>query len=195
MMKSESSADPVDAAHYRMRLIDDLSDVPEADWRGLQAATTPGSQNPFVDLRFLRALADSGSTGEGTGWEPRFLLLEQGDSLVGAVPLYEKHHSYGEYVFDWAWADAYQRNRLAYYPKGLVAVPFTPVPGPRLFAVDAPARAALAGALVVAARRLDWSSVHVLFPDAADATALASHSRVTNSCWPMMPLSGALILY
>ena len=175
-MNFDSRTGNVDAAHYRMQVLDDLGEVREADWRRLHAATAPGSQNPFVDYRFLSALADSGSIGQSTGWEPRFILLERGGELVGAAPLFEKHHSYGEYVFDWAWADAYRRNRLDYYPKGLVAVPFTPVPGPRLLATDAGARAALAGSLVVAAQRLGWSSVHVLFPDAADTAALASQS-------------------
>ncbi len=155
-----------------MQVCDGLEGVRAEDWLRLQ----PSGGNPFADFRFLRALAESGSVGEGTGWIPRFVLLERGDELVGAAPLFEKHHSYGEYVFDWAWADAYRRNGLDYYPKGLVAVPFTPVPGPRLLAVDAEARAALAGGLVTAAQRLEWSSVHVLFPDEADSTALASQS-------------------
>jgi predicted N-acyltransferase len=174
MMKSRSGMSDDAAVHYRMQVVDDLGELPQADWHRLQAATAPGGSNPFVDYRFLKALEESGSIGGSTGWEPRFVLLERGDDLVGAAPLFEKHHSYGEYVFDWAWADAYRRNHLAYYPKGLVAVPFTPVPGPRLLAVDAEARAALAGALVVAAGQLEWSSVHVLFPDPADSAALAS---------------------
>jgi predicted N-acyltransferase len=178
MMKSRSRTGDVDAAHYRMQVIEDLAELREADWRRLHAATAPGTRNPFVDYRFLSALAGSGSIGEASGWEPRFILLERGNELVGAVPLFEKHHSYGEYVFDWAWADAYRRNGLEYYPKGLVAVPFTPVPGPRLLAIDAPARAALAASLLVVAQRLQWSSVHVLFPDAADSDALAAQSML-----------------
>jgi uncharacterized protein len=164
-----------------MQVHDDLAALDAEEWQRLRVAACGNGGdggNPFVDLRFLRALAESGSIGEGTGWEPRFVLLERGDELVGAAPLFEKHHSYGEYVFDWAWADAYRRNGLPYYPKGLVAVPFTPVPGPRLLAVDAEARAALAGGLVAAAQRLEWSSVHVLFPDEADSAALASQSML-----------------
>lgn len=175
-MNSDSRTGNVDAAHYRMQLVEDLSRLREADWHRLQAASPGAGQNPFMDLRYFKALAQSGSIGEASGWIPRFALLERSGQLVGAAPLFEKHHSYGEYVFDWAWADAYQRNRLDYYPKGLVAVPFTPVPGPRLLAVDGEARSALAGALVTAAQRLEWSSVHVLFPDAAGAAALASQS-------------------
>ena len=155
-----------------MQVLDGLDGVRPEDWLRLQA----GGGNPFIDWRFLSALADSGSVGEGTGWQPRFALLERGNEVVGAAPLFEKHHSYGEYVFDWAWADAYRRNGLPYYPKGLVAVPFTPVPEPRLLAVDAEARAALAAGLVAIAQRMQWSSVHVLFPDPADAEALAAQS-------------------
>jgi predicted N-acyltransferase len=154
MMKSRSGTGDDAALHYRMQVIDDLAEVSAADWRRLHTASAPGGCNPFVDYRFLSALAQSGSVGESTGWAPRFILLDRGETLVGAAPLFEKHHSYGEYVFDWAWADAYRRNKLEYYPKGLVAVPFTPVPGPRLLAVDAQARTALAQALIVAAQRL-----------------------------------------
>jgi hypothetical protein len=91
---------------------------------------------------------------------------------VGACPAYLKAHSYGEYVFDWAWADAYRRHGLPYYPKLLVAVPFTPVPGSRLLAVDDEARTALAHALRALARETDASSLHVLFGDDADQAAL-----------------------
>jgi len=161
-----------------MQVIHDLNEIRAEDWARLHAATAPGSSNPFVDYRFLKALAQSGSVGGASGWEPRFVLLGRGSDLVAAAPLFEKHHSYGEYVFDWAWADAYRRNGLDYYPKGLVAVPFTPVPGPRLLAVDDEARAALARALIVAAQQLQWSSVHVLFPDAADSAALESQSML-----------------
>ena len=155
-----------------MQVLDGLDGLRAEDWLRLQDSQS----NPFVDWRFLSALVESGSVGEDTGWQPRFAVLERGEAVVAAAPLFEKHHSYGEYVFDWAWADAYRRNGLPYYPKGLVAVPFTPVPGPRLLAVDAEARTALAGGLVGAAQRLQWSSLHVLFPDAADAEALASQS-------------------
>ncbi len=100
-------------------------------------------------------------------------MLDADDRLAAAAPLYLKSHSYGEYVFDWAWADAYRRHGLDYYPKGLVAVPFTPVPGTRLLARDAAARRALVQALVAESDRLGLSSLHVLFPDDDDARALA----------------------
>jgi len=84
--------------------------------------------NPFVRYEFLHALHASGCAAERTGWEPHHLTLWSGAELKAAAPLYRKHHSYGEYVFDWAWADAHQRHGVDYYPKWLVAVPFTPVP-------------------------------------------------------------------
>ncbi|MGE0798865.1 MAG: GNAT family N-acetyltransferase [Lautropia sp.] len=167
-----------DAADYRMQVVDDPARIAAPDWQRLLAADRADGgapANPFVDHRFLAALSASGSVGGRTGWLPRIALLERDRQLVAAAPLYEKHHSYGEYVFDWAWADAYQRNGLEYYPKGLVAVPFTPVPGPRLLAVDRAARGALVAGLLQLAGELGWSSLHVLFPDAVDAQALAGH--------------------
>ena len=124
---------------------------------------------------YLRALHDSASAVPDTGWHPQWLTLWQDSQLCAAAPLYEKHHSYGEYVFDWAWADAYARHGLHYYPKGLVAVPFTPVPGPRLLAVDAPARQALLQALKSHALAKQWSSLHLLF--AADADRQSSQEQ------------------
>jgi predicted N-acyltransferase len=121
---------------------------------------------------YLQALHRSGSAVPATGWAPRFLTAQRGDRLVGACPAYLKAHSYGEYVFDWAWADAYRRHGLEYYPKLLVAVPFTPAPGSRLLAVDPPARTALVQGLGAVARRAGLSSAHVLFADAADQQAL-----------------------
>lgn len=113
--------------------------------------------------------------------------------LVAAAPMYLKDHSYGEYVFDWAWADAYHRNRLAYYPKALVAVPFTPVPGPRLLARDDQTRALLVQALIAETDRLGVSGLHVLFPESADASALEAAGMMRrqgvqfhwmNAGWP-----------
>ncbi|EWH02647.1 hypothetical protein Q427_07535 [Halomonas sp. BC04] len=91
-----------------------------------------GHDHPFLRHEFLHALEASGAVGAATGWEPRHLTLWQGEALVGIMPHYHKHHSYGEYVFDWNWADAWERAGGRYYPKGLTAIPFTPAPGPRL---------------------------------------------------------------
>jgi predicted N-acyltransferase len=120
---------------------------------------------------YLCALHDSGCAVEATGWSACFVTLERGGVLRAAAPGYLKAHSYGEYVFDWAWADAYERHGLRYYPKLLVAVPFTPVPGSRLLAVDEEARNNLAIGIQAVAKRLRASSVHLLFHDDADAAA------------------------
>ena len=138
--------------------------VPAAAWDALE-----GAANPFLRHAFLAALEASGSTDADSGWQPHHLLLHQGTRLVAAMPAYLKAHSWGEYVFDWAWADAYARHGIAYYPKLLCAVPFTPVTGPRLLrAPEIDPQEALGHAL----RALDaevrgraLSSWHLLFPD------------------------------
>ena len=170
-MSSESDSGKVDAADYRTRVIDDIRSLRARDWNRLHQAGAPGARTPFMDYRFLRALADSRSIGADTGWTPRFLLLERGKEAVAAAPLFEKDHSYGEYVFDWAWADAYHRHGLVYYPKGLVAVPFTPVPGSRLLASDA-------------AEAVDTTPAPVALADQADAlfaTAPVSENELAET--------------
>jgi predicted N-acyltransferase len=147
-----------------IRVVEDLATVPAAQWNAL------AGEQPFLRHEFLTALHETGCASARTGWEPRFLTLWEGDRLAGALPLYVKSHSYGEYVFDWAWADAYERNGLAYYPKFLAAVPFSPVTGPRLLAREAAARARLIAAALELARGV--SSLHVLFPAAEEAHEL-----------------------
>jgi predicted N-acyltransferase len=153
-----------------IRVDDSPEALPEGRWDALLAAQA--RPTPFMRLAYLRALHASGSATAGTGWQPQFVSLWRGDELLASCPAYLKGHSYGEYVFDWAWADAYQRHGLSYYPKLLVAVPFTPVPGSRLLAVDTQARALLAQALRALARETTASSLHVLFGDEADQAAL-----------------------
>jgi predicted N-acyltransferase len=142
---------------------------------------------------YLAALHESGSATEATGWVPRFLTLWRGGTLHAACPLYLKDHSYGEYVFDWAWANAYAEHGLEYYPKALVAVPFTPVPGPRLLARDAAARQALVRALLAWCQDENLSSLHLLFTADADVAACANADLMlrhtvqfhwTNQAWP-----------
>lgn len=154
-----------------LRVDDSPAALPREAWNRLLAASP--RPTPFMRHEYLQALHDSGSATADTGWQPQFLSLWQGDELLAACPAYLKGHSYGEYVFDWAWADAYRRHGLAYYPKLLVAVPFTPVPGSRLLAVDDDARALLAQALRALAKETESSSLHVLFGDEADQAALA----------------------
>ena len=154
---------------YVIRVIDDPAALDAAAWDALVDAQP--SAGPFMRHAYLLALHASGSATADTGWTPVFLTVTAGDRLVAACPLYVKDHSYGEYVFDWAWADAYHRHGLRYYPKLLSAVPFTPVPGPRLLARDAASRRTLLDAMTSLARQADLSSAHVLFLDDADQAA------------------------
>ncbi len=139
-----------------------------------------GADNPFVAHAFLRLLEDTACVGERSGWLPQHVLLEDaGGRLLAVAPAYLKSHSYGEYVFDHGWAEAYERAGGRYYPKLQVAVPFTPVPGPRLLAPPGPQRAvhqrALAAGIVAVAERFGVSSVHVTFcaPDEAETLKAA----------------------
>jgi predicted N-acyltransferase len=156
--------------NYRTQIVASLAEIGAAAWDALAAGQA--RSNPFVSYAFLHALHASGSASADSGWQPQFLALYDGDTLAAAMPLYVKAHSYGEYVFDWAWADAYQRNGLDYYPKLLSAVPFTPVTGPRLLARDAHARAALIAVLVGTQEATPVSSTHILYPPEAEALAL-----------------------
>ena len=159
------------AEDYRTLTCKSITDIDADQWDALVERRQPGAV--FVRHAWLAALEASGCVGRGTGWMPAHLLLLAADGrLVGAAPRYRKLHSFGEYVFDWAWADAFERHGLRYYPKWLVAVPFTPVEGPRLLARDGPAREALAAALVTEAIASGMSSLHVLFPPPAQASRL-----------------------
>ena len=157
------------ANDYVIRTHHDPANIDAAQWTALLDLQPTGT--PFMQLEYLRALHDSGSASPGAGWHAQFLTIEDDGRLIAACPLYLKDHSYGEYVFDWAWADAYQRHGLEYYPKLLNAVPFTPVPGARLLARDLPARVSLLHAIEALARAGNRSSAHVLFLDAADQLA------------------------
>ena len=126
------------------------------------------SENPFVQHAFLLAMEDSGCVNAATGWQPRHLILMEDDKPLAAMPLYEKTDSYGEFVFDWGWAEAYQRYGLNYYPKLVTAVPFSPVAGPRIGVAPGaePAKVfpALLNALHQLAEQHQYSSWHLLFP-------------------------------
>lgn len=159
---------PDDGATVAVKVLARIAEVPAAQW---DACAGPG--HPFVSHAFLSALEESGSVGAEAGWLPQHLIVEdEAGQVVGAAPLYLKSHSYGEYVFDHGWAEAYERAGGRYYPKLQCAVPFTPVPGPRLLARPGPraadARDALASAMVELARRHQASSVHVTFPEPAE---------------------------
>ena len=141
---------------------DAIAEIPAEQWNAFA-----GEDYPFLRHEFLHAAEQTGCVSPASGWIPRHLTIEEEGVCVGAMPLYQKDHSWGEFVFDWAWARAYERAGLRYYPKLVSAVPFTPAPSPRLLlAEDAPAhagRALIEGAVAVAGR-LECSSLHVLFP-------------------------------
>ncbi|WP_115718294.1 GNAT family N-acetyltransferase [Gallaecimonas mangrovi] len=144
------------------RFISSLQDIHAQMWDAL----VPDG-NPFVQHGFLSALETSGAVGQGTGWQPHHLLIYQGQNLIGAMALYVKSHSYGEYVFDHGWAQAYHQHGFDYYPKLVAAVPFTPVAGPRLLTkepFDLVQQQAVYQALSDEAVRLGASSWHLLFP-------------------------------
>ena len=154
---------------YVIRVLPSPSDVSPEAWNALLAAEAEPS--PFMRHEYLSALNDSRSATPESGWMPQFVTLWQGEQLQAACPLYVKDHSYGEYVFDWAWANAYEQHGLAYYPKAVVAVPFTPVPGARLLARDAESRTLLVQGLVALCKQLELSSLHLLFGADADIAA------------------------
>lgn len=144
-------------------IVTTIADLPAAQWDALTGG------NPFLCHAFLAALQESGCATQRTGWQAQFLALWQDEQLIGALPLYLKRHSYGEYVFDWAWAEAYERQGLDYYPKLLCAVPFSPITGLRALGATAEIRATLIQAALQMARQLEVSSLHCLFPDEMQA--------------------------
>ncbi len=149
-----------------------LSDIPATEWNRLA-----GSDYPFLRHEFLLAAEQTGCVSAATGWQPRHLALRDAAGLRAAMPVYEKSHSWGEFVFDWAWADAYRRAGIDYYPKLVATVPFTPASSPRLLLRDAgDAEAAdmlLKGATALAGDS-GCSSVHVLFPHRTELDLLRS---------------------
>jgi len=149
-----------------IRILDSLDAIPAAAWNAL------AGDDPFLRHEFLHALQGSGCATPETGWSPCFPTLWRAGKLAGAMPLYLKTHSYGEFVFDFAWADAYRRAGLDYYPKLVSAVPFTPATGPRLLASDGEDRKALLDAALQVARETGVSSFHCLFCPESEAREL-----------------------
>ena len=176
-MLRKQNGDAMDSMPVEIRVMTALSQVDAADWDSCacpEAANGGPPIDPFTTHRFLSALEDSGSVGEGTGWHPRHLAAWSGNTLIGVAPLYVKTHSQGEYVFDWGWADAYERAGGQYYPKLQIAVPFTPATGRRFLArpgFEATAQAALVQGAVQVAADNDLSSVHITFCSEAEAEA------------------------
>lgn len=152
-----------------------LADVPADQWNAL------AGDHPTARHEYLNGLEITGCVGPGTGWYPHHLLLYRNGALAGAMPLYLKSHSRGEFVFDHAWAHAFQRHGMPYYPKLLCAIPFTPVPGPRLLAHTDADRLKLLQAAIAITDSNQVSSLHILFPHDADLKTLASQELMIRT--------------
>jgi predicted N-acyltransferase len=162
-----------------INFVDSLDAIGSVDWDRL--ANPAGEEfDPFLAYDFLQSLEQSGCVGARAGWRPAHLVAREASAIVGAAPLYVKDHSYGEYVFDHAWADALHRAGARYYPKLQCAVPFTPAPGRRLLAGNAAVRRAMAQAIIGLAQRADLSSAHVTFASAAQCEELAPLGFMTR---------------
>lgn len=158
---------------YHARIVGNISEISEEKWNAL----LPSNTNPFLKHSFLESLETTGCVGGYSGWQPSHLVIEGGEGeLLGAMPMYLKQHSYGEFVFDWSWAQAYGQNGLNYYPKALVAIPFTPVQGPRLLLAKNQDVAAIQGLLLENLKKLicynGLSSAHILFPSHEEVAVL-----------------------
>jgi len=162
---------------FEVELVPAIESVAAEEWDALV-----GQDDPFVEHAFLLALEQSGSVGGDSGWVPLHVTAREGGALVGALPLYVKFHSYGEYIFDWRWAAGAERAGIAYYPKLVSTVPFTPATGRRLLRADHadPRRiaAALAHGAEEARRQLDASSLHFLFLSAEERALLTSSAEL-----------------
>ncbi|HEX8954811.1 MAG TPA: GNAT family N-acetyltransferase [Burkholderiaceae bacterium] len=171
--------------NYRTRIISSLAELGQEQWDGLLAeqarATGSDEINPFLRYDFLHAMHETGCADSDSGWQPQYLTAWDKDELVGAMPLYVKWHSYGEYVFDWAWADAYRRHGLEYYPKLLSSIPFTPVTGSRLIAKNTEAMAALVEMIEEVRASPAVSSMHVLYPPQEQAEVLHASGFMLRS--------------
>ena len=179
-MHSEAKPTPAEAAGANrpdaaqtgdagvVRVVTRIADLDAGAWDAL------AGESPVIRHAFLAALEATGCVGAHIGWEPVHLALFRDGRLAAAMPLYVKHHSWGEFVFDWAWADAYRRHGLNYYPKLVCCAPFSPVPGPRLLATRDADRATLIQAAQKLTHDTGCSSLHILFPTAPDQAVLAA---------------------
>ena len=150
--------------HFRLEIIESLSEISAADWNAL---LTPDA-SPFLKHEFLSTLEETICVGRNTGWQVAHLALYRSEQLIGAMPLYLKQHSYGEFVFDWSWAQAYEQQGMQYYPKALCAIPFTPVQGSRILFSPTEDVAQIQRQLIAGLKTLvvqnHLSSAHILFP-------------------------------
>jgi predicted N-acyltransferase len=150
--------------HFHLEIIEKLSEVSPADWNALLSPDA----SPFLKHEFLSTLEETACVGSNTGWQIAHLALYRSKKLIGAMPLYLKLHSYGEFVFDWSWAQAYEQQGMQYYPKALCAVPFTPVQGSRILFAPFENKSQVQEQLIAGLKTLvlqnKLSSAHILFP-------------------------------
>ncbi|GGH56342.1 hypothetical protein GCM10010975_14900 [Comamonas phosphati] len=165
------------------RMFDSVQQLPAETWNDLLSRQS--EPTPFMRHEYLAAMESSASATERTGWICRVVTLWQTEGrqevLLAACPLYVKTHSYGEYVFDWAWARAYEQHGLPYYPKGVLAVPFTPVPGSRLLVRAPQWRLPLVRAVRAFAEEAQLSSLHLLFSQPEDLQACEQDGWMARS--------------
>jgi uncharacterized protein len=156
--------------NLKLELVDSISKIDSESWDALVGGM------PLLSHAFLSALEESNSIGKGTGWQPCPMLVFDDKKLVGAIPLFVKSHSYGEYVFDWAWAEAYQKSGLHYYPKLIAAIPFSPITSQRLLVASVQNASEIQSRMVEALEEImrnnEFSSVHLLFPNEDSAAIL-----------------------
>jgi len=158
-----------DSSQYSIKVMSSVQSIDADAWDLLTDGT------PLLNHAFLSALENSKSVGQNTGWIPYpIAVYNQEDILIGAMPLYLKNHSYGEYVFDWAWADAYEKNGIAYYPKLVSAIPFSPITSKRLLSEHREVSELIITTLSQLLEKHQLSSAHVLFPSEACSQLLAS---------------------
>jgi len=159
---------------YKVKIFSSIKEISSSAWNSL---ITDLDASPFIRYEYLLAMEESGSVSPSSGWTPCHFTIwdEMGHQLLGAMPFYLKSHSYGEYVFDWAWANAYKEHGLSYYPKLLSAIPFTPVGGSRVLGSDQVANNHLLKAILDFAKAKEISSIHILFPPQADEKLLSDH--------------------
>jgi len=152
----------------QIEFVSDITQIGEQRWNQLRVNSDPGNY-PFTRYEFLASLEQTGCVGVDSGWQARHVIVHRGDELVAALPSYLKSHSYGEYVFDWSWAQAYAQAGLDYYPKLISAIPFTPVPGPRLICDNGENSAELVAEIFESIgthlETEDCSGWHLLFPN------------------------------
>ena len=161
-----------DSGQYQLEILDQLSSLSASEWNALTGQDT----GPFTKYEFLSTLEETGCVGGNTGWQIAHLVLRHHGRLIAAMPLYLKQHSYGEFVFDWSWAQAYEQYGMQYFPKALCAIPFTPVPGTRILTAAGEDNEVLHQKIIEGLKALvihnELSSAHVLFATEAELQAL-----------------------